>query len=103
MGMTENKSEIQPLFQIVERAGLPVSTLDGAVSDDGNIAGTYIHGMFESYGFRRYFLNQIRKAKKWEPFNGRIDSWNRSAQFDHLAGMIRQHLKVSLDTFVLRG
>ena len=42
----------------------PFATLanhpDGAVSEDGNIMGCYIHGLFAEDGFRSAFLNRLR-------------------------------------------
>ena len=35
---------------------------DGAVSADGLVAGTYVHGLFASDGFRRAFLHEARRA-----------------------------------------
>ncbi|TKS61913.1 MAG: cobyric acid synthase CobQ [Nitrospira sp.] len=40
--------------------------LDGAVSHDGLIWGTYIHGVFDQPGFRRAWLNRIRCRNGWE-------------------------------------
>jgi adenosylcobyric acid synthase len=42
----------------------PFATLanhpDGAVSEDGNVMGCYIHGLFAEDGFRSAFLNRLR-------------------------------------------
>ncbi len=37
---------------------------DGAVSPDGLVVGTYIHGIFDEPVFRRNWLNTLRTAKK---------------------------------------
>lgn len=37
---------------------------DGAIN--GNVFGSYFHGIFHNYNFRREFLNYIRKNKGLE-------------------------------------
>ncbi len=91
MGLTEHQDPIHPMFKIVERSGKSVTSLDGAVSN--RVWGSYIHGLFDAPGFRRYFLNQIRAGKGWSPL-APTDQWDRSIQFDRLAEMIRQHVKM---------
>ncbi len=51
----------KPFFRITERGGKPAQETDGFQSEDGRIFGTYLHGLFESDGFRSFFLNQLRK------------------------------------------
>jgi len=77
--------------------------LDGAVSHDGLIWGTYIHGVFDQPGFRRAWLNRLRRRNGWEAvrleastgvtqrLNGELDRWA-----DH----IENHLNL---TRVLNG
>ena len=61
--------------------------MDGAITDDGLTWGTYIHGVFDEPGFRRHWLNQLRRRKGLEPLaatvsedvnlrlTGAIDRW----------------------------
>ena len=96
MGMTENESTTAGLFRIIERRGGVISEMDGAVREDKRVSGTYIHGLFEAGGFRRFFLNQLRKTKGLTSFNEGLENWDRSVQFDRLAEMIREHVKTEL-------
>jgi adenosylcobyric acid synthase len=41
-----NDTAVKPLLTVVERQGSPSSDPDGAVSDDGLVLGTYLHGLF---------------------------------------------------------
>jgi adenosylcobyric acid synthase len=63
MGETTLIGELQPFAMIVERSGSAVEISDGAVSSDGRIFGTYLHGLFDNDGFRTAFLNRIRRDK----------------------------------------
>jgi adenosylcobyric acid synthase len=82
-----------PVFRVIEQGGELVSFTEGAISDNRRVWGSYIHGLFDAHGFRRYFLNQIRVEKGWSPLDPK-DLWERSIQFDRLAEMIRQHVKM---------
>jgi adenosylcobyric acid synthase len=46
-------------FTIEERSGIPVREPDGAVSADGNVLGTYLHGLFTNDSLRRAFLRSL--------------------------------------------
>jgi adenosylcobyric acid synthase len=48
---------------ITERSGREAAAGDGAVSPDGRVFGTYLHGIFDNDGFRTAFLNRMRRAK----------------------------------------
>ena len=39
--------------------GMLLEVLDGAVTKDGRIFGTYLHGLFAADGFRRAFLDRL--------------------------------------------
>ena len=52
LGRTEGPDCARPLLEIGERP-------DGASSADGLVAGTYVHGVFASDGFRRAFLETL--------------------------------------------
>jgi adenosylcobyric acid synthase len=57
MGMTERGASL-PLFDIEDLAG---RHLDGAVSADGMVMGSYLHGSFDLPSFRRFFLSKAVK------------------------------------------
>jgi adenosylcobyric acid synthase len=50
-------------FTIEERGGIPVSEPDGATSADGNVLGTYLHGLFANDALRRAFLRSLADRK----------------------------------------
>ncbi|MBI5967502.1 MAG: cobyric acid synthase [Deltaproteobacteria bacterium] len=78
MGDTERESCVPPIFKIIDRLGQKVEVEDGAISADGKVWGTYIHGLFDNDGFRRRFIDFIRRNKG-------IFSWSRSEDFNYRA------------------
>jgi len=57
--MGETAGEGKPFSIITQRNSAAVKREDGAVSKDGRIWGTYIHGIFDNDEFRTIFLNNI--------------------------------------------
>jgi adenosylcobyric acid synthase len=60
---------------------------EGAVDATGRVAGTYLHGLFVSDAFRRFFLGQIGIAAKADQFGARIES-----TLDALGDHVERHL-----------
>lgn len=60
-----------PAFRINLQGGEPSARDEGAVR--GRIWGTYLHGVFDSRGFRRHFLNELRQSQGWAPIQGAPD------------------------------
>lgn len=48
-----------PLFHMIERNGAPSQDIDGCRSVNGNVMGTYIHGLFDSPDVTRRWLGMI--------------------------------------------
>lgn len=65
LGVTRRR-QCPPCFQIIDQAG---TRDDGAVSPDGLVWGTYIHGVFDVPSFRRAWLNRVRARKGLPPRN----------------------------------
>ncbi|MBI5327817.1 MAG: cobyric acid synthase [Deltaproteobacteria bacterium] len=62
--MGETVGGERPFSIIIDRNSASVSIEDGAVSNDGKIWGTYIHGIFDNDEFRTELLNEIRAKKR---------------------------------------
>ncbi|MDQ6735457.1 MAG: cobyric acid synthase, partial [Nitrospirota bacterium] len=68
MGRTQRMTGL-PCFKIVQPRSHEERDIeeDGAKSRDGLIWGTYIHGVFDSPAFRRFWLNGLRQRKGFLP------------------------------------
>ena len=61
--MYDDNNSVKPFARITERAGEMVDILDGCVSANGNVIGTYIHGIFDNDEFRSGLINYLRLKK----------------------------------------
>jgi adenosylcobyric acid synthase len=62
---------------------------EGALSADGRVHGSYLHGLFSSDAFRSAFLARIGIAGSGEPYRAKVES-----ALDALADHIETHLDV---------
>lgn len=69
--------------------------IDGFISDDKQIIGTYFHGIFHNDLFRETLLNQIRHLKGLTPINNRASfAQKREAGFNQLAKVVRENIQL---------
>ncbi len=66
---------------------------DGAMSPDGRILGTYVHGLFDAPVFRRCFLNAIRQRRGLPPLDPTIGP-SLDDGLDQWADFVARHLDV---------
>jgi adenosylcobyric acid synthase len=95
MAQTMMTDQAKPAFRIIQRGDQLSDWLDGAVSQDGKVFGTYLHGLFDNANFRHNF---IAKLRKWKGLAG-IDLKplpSRQAQYDRLAELVRHNLDMKL-------
>lgn len=102
MGRTRLGSEVGPLLA-VRRAGETTRHEEGAVSADGKVLGTYLHGLFDAPEFRRLFLNRLRTVRGWPPLESRPQA-TLDQQLDRLADFVEQHVDLSaIDAIIEQG
>ena len=92
MGDTVLGPDARPFATIAKRSGSAAGIGDGAVSQDGRVFGTYLHGIFDNPGFRTSFLNRLRRGK------GMLEQDEvgpMSDPFDQLATHMEQHLDMA--------
>ena len=74
------------------------------VSDQGNIFGTYVHGIFDNDDFRRQFLNAVRVKKNLPPLNStRNVRAEKQQNYERLAKIVRESLNVNLLKEIISG
>ena len=61
---------------------------DGAISRDGRVAGTYIHGCFESDSFRQAYIASL---------GGKAGSLGYAERIEHTLDALARHLTANMD------
>ena len=67
--------------------------LEGAVSTDGSVFGTYIHGIFENDGFRSSIVDILRERKGMGKMESNLSyAQMKEMEYDKLAKAVRESL-----------
>jgi adenosylcobyric acid synthase len=82
IGRTEGADRARP-FALVD------GTPEGALSPNGRVQGSYLHGLFTSDAFRRAYLARLGVAPANESYGARVDD-----ALNALADHIERHLDV---------
>ena len=85
MGLTRNTGRGGEPFLKIHSPGDKKAWTDGWVVNGGRVAGTYIHGILDSPGFRGEFLNTLRRKKGMNKRTPRPGRPARFHQYDRLA------------------
>jgi len=97
MGVTEARGEGRAALEIIDRNGQPVQVADGWMSPDGRVRGTYLHGLFDTDGFRHAFLGEL--AREHRAAMAEAPAWSfrtfQETQLDRLADLLRSHLDLA--------
>ena len=94
IGETQYLDQASPFARIF-RAGDSAPVLDGCVSHNGRVLGTYLHGIFHDDAFRHVFLSAVRSACGLPPATTFLN-WKqlRASEFDRLAGTVAKAVDV---------
>ncbi|MGI8552993.1 MAG: cobyric acid synthase [Dehalococcoidia bacterium] len=93
MGLTRSDGGIP--FLIDRRSGEAWAEADGAISADGWILGTYLHGLFANDGLRRAMLANLAGRKGVRLIESHV-SGGKEAAYDRLASHVRASLNMDL-------
>ncbi len=91
LGETRLGPGVLPLLRLTSRSGGEVEIQDGAISSDGRVWGSYLHGLFDDAPVRAALLSSLRRSKglaEVEP--GEPGSLER--ELDRLADHLERHL-----------
>lgn len=90
-------------FAEIMRANDTLHFLDGCVSENGRVFGTYLHGIFDDDEFRHHFLQAARKAMGLNS-PATVTNWRaaREAELDRLTETVESHLDMTR-IFALTG
>jgi cobyric acid synthase len=67
----------------------------GAVDASGRIWGSYLHGIFDSDPFRRWFINRLRQRQGLAPLSGIPAPYDLEPAFDRLAATVRESVDMN--------
>ena len=94
IGETVRNAGVRPFAEVIRSADA-LSVPDGAVSEDGRIFGTYVHGFFDEDPFRHGFVNVARALAGLVP--AKQHSWatlEKEARLDRLGDHLRESLNL---------
>ena len=85
VGETDYLEKALPFSRITRKGDSSPGLLDGCVSSDGRVAGTYLHGIFHQDAFRHAFLSAARASRGLTP--AAMLGWKqlREGELDRLA------------------
>ena len=83
---------------------MTVPVEDGAVSENGHVWGTYVHGLFDNDDFRHAFINAVRLHKGLSPLTrGNSCSAQKEDNYDRLANIVETHMNMDKIREIIRG
>jgi adenosylcobyric acid synthase len=94
MGETTLGSLARPLLQLTRRSGRGVSLEDGAVSPDGRVWGSYLHGFFDDAATRCALLASLQ-GKRSDPSPAAARAPSLEGELDRLADHLEKHLDLA--------
>jgi adenosylcobyric acid synthase len=86
-GRTDVRETRRP-FEILTRRGAAVQQLDGAASADGNVVGTYLHGLLANDELRRALLSYLAERRGVAPDPRWGTPSSASERYDRLADIV---------------
>ena len=106
MGETlyNGNNSIKPFARITERAGKPVDVFDGCISPDGNVVGTYIHGIFDNDEFRTALIQYLKSKKGLKPLHTHRADFKsiKEQKYNELADVVRRNMNMIMVYDLLR-
>ncbi|MCL5670773.1 MAG: cobyric acid synthase, partial [Acidobacteria bacterium] len=93
--MGQSRGEAEPAFEITGLSDTSVQMVDGSLSENGLVLGTYIHGIFDNDGFRGALLAELARRRSLTLSRSPVRD-PRDLQYDRLADHFRSNLDMDL-------
>lgn len=93
MGRTKNLGSSIPFSRVIKRGDALCNEIDGYMSIDGNVFGTYLHGIFDNIEFLKALVSLLYKRKNIEK-EVKISLNTREAKYNDLARIVRESLDI---------
>ncbi len=102
-GKTLYSDQDQVFTSVCEILGEEKTHTDGLISKDGNVIGTYFHGIFDNAEFTNGLLNNLRKKKGLSSQEQSIDYETfKEMEFQKLESVFRENVDVEKVYEILR-
>ena len=88
------RSDADPALAITARGGAPADEPDGAVSSDGVVSGTYVHGLFANDRLRGAILRELATRARRTPDPRWGSPRPAAARYDRLADIVADAVDV---------
>lgn len=92
MGRIERSPDVAAAFNLVRRNGEPTQLTDGAVSHDGAVVGTLLHGILEEDSVRASLLGTLRGRRGLPTPSDPRPIPAKDGEYDRLSAMLRENL-----------
>ena len=105
MGLTTLGSGAKPILTLEERLGEKINSPEGCINLEGNVIGTYLHGIFDALDFTRSLLNSIRIKKGLMAKESDITSFEafKEKEYDKMAQIVRESVDMETIYKMIRG
>lgn len=92
-GKSKNESGA---ISINEKLGQEVNYCEGSINEQGNVIGTYLHGIFDSREFTNIILNNIKELKGIDKKEDADISYKefKEKEYDKLAEHVKKHVDI---------
>ena len=79
--------------------------MDGVTNKDGNVIGTYLHGIFDTGAFWHALVNHVRESKGLDDEKTEVLTMEefRRREYDRLAAGVRQNIDMDAVYKIIRG
>jgi adenosylcobyric acid synthase len=94
MGETLCGALCRPLLRLTLRSGRQVDLEEGAVSSDGRVFGTYLHGIFDDADLRRPLMELLASRRGLSLPAGNACAPTADEELDRLADHLEAHLDI---------